>query len=106
MFDILLTRDLKRAHLVDFNPFVAKTDALLFSYEDLHSSFATSQKNTFSPELRIIDSPSHPYANINAPKNQHNMVPLDALALSSGRTAEDLASALAEAVQESNTNRV
>src|SRR4051812_20259680 len=34
-FDLLLTKDLSKAHIVDFNPFLPKTDPLLFTYEDL-----------------------------------------------------------------------
>lgn len=37
----------------------------------------------------MIDSKSHPAATRNAPINQHNMVPFEALSLSSGRGVED-----------------
>lgn len=102
VFDILLTRNLEKAHIVDFNPFAPKTDSLLFTYEELSALFIASGEPGFSAELRIIDTPSHPYANLNAPQNRHNMVPLDALALSSGRDASDYATAFADAIQRAN----
>ncbi|CAG8680629.1 16636_t:CDS:2 [Acaulospora colombiana] len=103
IFDLLLTRDLQRAHVVDFNPFAPKTDSLLFTYEELLSAFITSAQNSIVPEFRVIESPSSPHANTNAPNYQHNMVPLDALALSNGRNTNDFAGVLAEAIQKANT---
>ncbi|KAG9057505.1 hypothetical protein FS842_006286 [Serendipita sp. 407] len=101
--DVLLTRDFKRLHIVDFNPFIAKTDPLLFTYDELRTIFISSREPPFAPVVRIIDNPAHPYANVNAPRYQHNMVPLDALALSHGRNRADFANALAEAVKEANS---
>ncbi|PVG02756.1 D123-domain-containing protein [Serendipita vermifera] len=103
IFDLLLTRDLQRAHVVDFNPFASKTDPLLFTYEELLSAFVNSAQKSFVPEFRVIDSPSDPHANTNAPNYQHNMVPLDALALGNGRNTKDFADILAEAIQRANT---
>lgn len=39
-----------------------------------------------------MDSPSHPAASRNAPAHQHNMVPIEALAMSSGRDVQEFAS--------------
>ncbi|KAF7314227.1 hypothetical protein MKEN_00895100 [Mycena kentingensis (nom. inval.)] len=78
IFDLLLTRDLTRAHIIDFNPFAPRTDALLFTYDNL------AGLDGDTPELRVIDSAAHPAASSTAPANQHNMVPFEALALSSG----------------------
>jgi hypothetical protein len=100
----LLTRDLQRAHVVDFNPFAPKTDSLLFNYEDLLSAFIESTRPSFIPEFRVIDRASSPYANTNAPNYQHNMVPLDALALANGRNTKEFADILAEAIQEANAS--
>lgn len=86
VFDVLLTRDLSRFHILDFNPYAPRTDTLLFTYEDLHLLFLSTDA---TPELRVIDSKSHPAATRNAPANQHNMVPFEALSLSSGRGVED-----------------
>lgn len=80
VFDILLTRDLSRAHILDFNPYAPRTDSLLFTYEDLQQVMSSSSLET--PQLRVIDSRSHPAATRNAPAYQHNMLPLEALQMS------------------------
>ncbi|THH20543.1 hypothetical protein EW146_g822 [Bondarzewia mesenterica] len=87
VFDILLTRDLERFHILDFNPYAPRTDALLFTYEELRDLAASVP--TPLPRLRIIDSRAHPAAVHNAPAHQHNMVPFEALSLSSGRDIGD-----------------
>jgi hypothetical protein len=95
-----------RAHIVDFNPYSPRTDTLLFTYEALLDLLKNTSgpkastpadeeqdgtSNNKLPELRVIDSRSHPAANTNAPANQHNMVPFEALNLSSGRDIEEFA---------------
>ena len=92
---MLLTRDLTRFHIIDFNPYAPRTDALLFTYDELAALFAAATTSMTSspapaPTLRVIDSRAHPVATRNAPQHQHNMVPLEALALSEGRTLEEL----------------
>ncbi|KAG8931897.1 hypothetical protein FRC02_001982 [Tulasnella sp. 418] len=98
IFDVLLTRSLESAHLIDINPFAPRTDALLFTYPellDIHKSHVrneTSQSLTNSslqPILRVIPSATHPSASRNAPANQHNMIPMEALELSQGRSIQD-----------------
>ncbi|KAF5369258.1 hypothetical protein D9758_002637 [Tetrapyrgos nigripes] len=102
VFDILLTRDLSRAHVVDFNPYSPRTDTLLFTYEELLDLIKDrTETSTQSPELRVIDSRSHPAANSNAPANQHNMVPFEALSLSSGRDIEEFADLWEKEINES-----
>ena len=78
--DLLLSKDLARAHIVDFNAYIARTDPLLFTYEELASLFS-ERGSRVVPVLRVIDSPAHAMANRNAPDHQHNMVPLEAFAL-------------------------
>ena len=102
VFDFLLTRDLTRGHIIDFNPYAPRTDPLLFTYEDLHDLLlARGDDYTPNAELRVVDSPSHPAATRNAPVHQHNMVPLEALTISSGRSVEDFAGALQEEIRKS-----
>jgi len=85
-FDILLTRDLSHAHIIDFNPYAPRTDPLLFTYEDLLTLLTLDR--SYAPQLKVIDSRTHPAATRNAPVNQHNMIPFEALTLSSGRDIE------------------
>ncbi|KAF9472513.1 cytoplasmic protein [Pholiota conissans] len=98
VFDFLLTRDLTRGHIIDFNPYHPKTDPLLFTYDELH---ALHQSRPNIPELRVIDSASHPAATKNAPAHQHNMIPFEALKMSSGQDIEEFADMWKESVRES-----
>ncbi|KAF8558299.1 D123-domain-containing protein [Imleria badia] len=97
IFDLLLTRDLSRAHLLDFNPYAPRTDPLLFSYQELHAIYirATREHHQSSDgsstvldllEFRVVDSPMHPAAARSTPAHQHNMVPIEALSLSEGKS--------------------
>ncbi|OBZ71291.1 hypothetical protein A0H81_08731 [Grifola frondosa] len=87
-FDFLLTRDLSRGHILDFNPYAPRTDPLLFTYEELLALLA-ARTGGEPPELRVVDSPNHPAATRNAPMHQHNMLPIEALAMSSGRDVQE-----------------
>ena len=102
VFDFLLTRDLSRGHIVDFNPYAPRTDPLLFTFEDLYDLLLV-RGGDYSPQpkLRVVDSPSHPAAMRNVPAHQHNMVPLEALTISSGRSMQDFAGALQEEIRKS-----
>ncbi|KAG2065571.1 D123-domain-containing protein [Suillus decipiens] len=101
IFDVLMTRDLSRGHILDFNPYAPRTDPLLFTYEELLSVFT---QGLSTPELRIIDSALHPVASRNAPAHQHNMLPIEALALSSGRDINDFAYLCTNEIQQSIDN--
>ncbi|KAF9506262.1 hypothetical protein BS47DRAFT_1374151 [Hydnum rufescens UP504] len=88
-FDILLTRDLQRANLIDFNPYAPRTDPLLFTSTPPIPRCAP-------PEFRVITSRTHPRATRNAPQHSHNMVPREALELSAGQNILDFQGAWAE----------
>lgn len=95
-FDVLLTRDLKKCHIVDFNPYAPNTDPLLFTYDEflalLKDTLGGESPRTL-PIFKVIDSPTHPAAMGNAPIYQHNMVPFEALSLSNGKDIEEFAEA-------------
>jgi len=91
VFDIVLTRDLLRCHLIDFNPYHPKTDPLLFSYEEL-SNISFVQGTL--PYLQVINSAGDPRVNRGAPTHYHNMVPYDILQLEGERDADDWIRAL------------
>ncbi|KAI0770519.1 D123-domain-containing protein [Fomes fomentarius] len=97
-FDFLLTRDLTRGHIIDFNPYHPRTDPLLFTYDELHALLLARPSQ---PELRVVDSPSHPAATRNAPAHQHNMVPIEALAMSSGRDVMEFTNVWQDEVRQS-----
>jgi len=96
-FDLLLTRDLSRGHIFDFNPYAPRTDPLLFSYDELH----TLVQESAPPELRVIDLRAHPAATSSAPAHQHNMIPFEALSMSSGRDIEEFSEAWKEGIVQS-----
>lgn len=102
IFDFLLTRDLSRGHIIDFNPYMPKTDPLLFTYDELADLFVSSNEKGL-PMLRVIDSASHPAATANTPANQHNMLPIEAINLSSGRDIEEFADLWKQTVKESTS---
>ncbi|VDC02368.1 unnamed protein product [Peniophora sp. CBMAI 1063] len=93
VMDILLTRDLARFHILDFAPYAPRTDALLFTYDDLHALHLRAEA---LPELRVVDKDAKPAA---TPANVHNMVPLEALSLSAGRGIDDFQKVWAEQVR-------
>ncbi|KIY44826.1 D123-domain-containing protein [Fistulina hepatica ATCC 64428] len=91
VFDLLLTRDLARAHIIDFNPYAPRTDALLFTYEELgkifHSKKLSGEHSQVEPVFKFVNTPSTSAA----PEHQHNMMPFEALSLSNGNDIEEFA---------------
>lgn len=103
-FDVLLTRDLKKCHIVDFNPYAPNTDPLLFTYDELFMLFEDllgGESPRTLPVFKVIDSPAHPAAAGDAPIHQHNMVPFEALSLSNGKDIEEFAEAWKDGIQTS-----
>lgn len=98
IFDFLLTRDLSKGHILDFNPYALRTDPLLFTYEELGDLV---HPDTPLPVLRVIDSPFHPAAAANAPAHQHNMIPFEAVSMSNGLAIEQFADVWKASLQES-----
>ncbi|KAI0689078.1 D123-domain-containing protein [Cytidiella melzeri] len=79
---------------------------LLFEYEELldlltEASSVSSSANHYHPVLKVVDSRSHPAAARNAHIYQHNMVPMEALALSGGRNVEEFAEVWQEQLRRS-----
>lgn len=103
MVDLLLTRDHSRAHIIDFNPYAPRTDPLLFDYDELYELLQSHEDGAAAtkPEFRVIDSRAHADANLNAPAYQHNMVPIEALQLSSGRSTQEFAEMWEGTIRES-----
>ncbi|KAF8650155.1 hypothetical protein AX16_005390 [Volvariella volvacea WC 439] len=101
IFDFLLTRDLTKGHIIDFNPYAQRTDSLLFTFDELQD---ISSEAKADPVLRVIDSRAHLAAISNAPANQHNMVPFEALSMSSGRDIEEFALLWNDSIRQSATD--
>jgi hypothetical protein len=116
IFDLYLSSDFSHCTLVDINPYRSSTDPLLYSYPELLEILADSRstsaiaKTTSEtcaendqiparlPILRVIDSRSHPAANRAAPAHGTNMMPIEMVEMSQGRSMGDFASAWQEAV--------
>ena len=84
----MLTRSLESGHVIDFQPYTQKTDALLFTYEELHTLAGSSSGDSATlPDMRVVDDNTHPSHSV--PSNIHNMVPLEFLSLSAGQTLDE-----------------
>ncbi|GJJ10495.1 hypothetical protein Clacol_004721 [Clathrus columnatus] len=103
VFDVYLSRTLSSVYLMDFNPYHPKTDALLFTYEELLQKFngflQSQDQNLIRPVFHVIDSPSHPHAVRTAPAHQHNAVPFDILHLSAGNDMTTFTNTWEEAIK-------
>lgn len=120
VLDLLLTRDLSRAHVVDFNPYAPRTDPLLFDWSELaelHTQALGSDVElgvqslslddrppttervslgTTLPVLRIVTSPNQ----ANRPMYSHNRIPADALSDNAMQFAAEMAVEMAQRARE------
>ncbi|KAI7863908.1 D123-domain-containing protein [Spinellus fusiger] len=83
VFDVYIRRSPLKVYLVDFNPFSPTTDSLLYDWEYLEDFDLSTQE----PEIRIV--PSQAQANVHqgsAPQFATNRIPMEAVALSNGRS--------------------
>ncbi|KAG9128490.1 hypothetical protein FRC07_009714 [Ceratobasidium sp. 392] len=119
VLDLLLTRDLSRAHVVDFNPYAPRTDPLLFEWSELaelHEQAEASDAhaglqslsleeqtanrqlsiNLELPPLRIVTSPNQ----ATRPAYGHNMVPAEALSDNAMQFAAQMAVEMAQRARE------
>lgn len=75
---------------------------MLFLYDELWEIYvAQNEGKQTVPVLKVVDSRAHPAANANAPANQHNMVPFEALSIASGRDIDDFSKVWQEEVKNS-----
>ncbi|CCO28814.1 Cell division cycle protein 123 [Rhizoctonia solani AG-1 IB] len=120
VMDLLLTRDLLRAHVVDFNPYAPRTDPLLFEWSELADLHTRAEQiaieleidslnleesvpidsRTVSgielPLLRVVNSPNQSAR----PMYSHNMIPADALSDNAMRFAAEIAVEMAQRERE------
>ncbi|GAA5945062.1 cell proliferation protein CDC123 [Sporobolomyces koalae] len=90
--DVYLTRDHSRTFIVDFNPYSASTDALLFTYPELSTLAATTNER---PVLRIVASEAAGAL----PRYSHNRYPKDVVELSEGQSVADFAKVWGEKIK-------
>ncbi|WWC88313.1 uncharacterized protein L201_003221 [Kwoniella dendrophila CBS 6074] len=114
IFDLYLSPNLSSAKIIDFQPYRLSVDSLLFTYEELLSILETSLEPISSPGqdtkqdrlpiFKIIDCKSHPSVSRNAPTYQSNMMPLEMIELSQGRSMEEFKDAWDQAVAQGMTS--
>lgn len=121
MFDLYLGENAEPT-LIDFQPYRASTDPLLFSYSELQQLLqqARAQRTNSAgdpvepssggaparlPVLRVVDSAAHPAASRAAPTFSTNMMPLEMLQMSEGRTLAEFAQAWEEAMNQQGGDR-
>ncbi|CAE6481403.1 unnamed protein product [Rhizoctonia solani] len=128
VMDLLLTRDLSRAHIVDFNPYAPRTDPLLFEWSELAELHARAEElgiesgidslhleertqtdptdnqaiSGTTPLLRIVTSPNQSAR----PMYSHNMIPADALSDNAMRFAAEIAVEMAQREREAQETEV
>ncbi|WVQ65438.1 uncharacterized protein L199_003614 [Kwoniella botswanensis] len=112
IFDLYLSPNFVSAQIIDFQPYRSSVDPLLFTYEELLSILNSSTQplqesenaiRSRLPIFRIIDSKAHPSVSRNAPTYQSNMMPLEMIELSQGRSMQEFKDAWDEAVAQGMT---
>ena len=108
IFDVHLTSSFSSATLIDIQPYRPSTDPLLFTYPELLSIITTSTTSTDPdrprlPILRVVDSAAHPQASRATPAYGTNMMPVEMVEMSQGRTVEGFREVWEESVRRGMT---
>ena len=90
VMDVLLTRSLESAHIIDFNPFGGRTDGLLYAFDDFQDG---------TMQIRMIDSAGHSACCRNEPSFSGNMLPIEVFALSQGRGLDEFKEGWIESIK-------
>ena len=103
VIDVYLTRNLDSSFVIDLNPFLPRTDPLLWAFEELEEcAQAMREDPTRTVPLRILTSPAQ--ASQSQPTYSSNMIPADVVEIGSGQNiaefAKDWQQQLASAVQD------
>lgn len=88
-FDVYISKDNTRVFLIDFNPYGPQTDALLFSWDDLHTIADAFDPSSSLTTVRVISSTIQ--ASQSMPSYSHNRFPADVVNLSSGASIAEFA---------------
>ncbi|KAK4689683.1 hypothetical protein P7C73_g418, partial [Tremellales sp. Uapishka_1] len=96
VFDLYLSTSFESATIIDFQPYRPSTDALLFEYSELLSIL--QEANQRLPVFKVVDSKSHPAVNLSVPNYQSNMMPVEMIEMSQGRSMGEFREAWEEAV--------
>ncbi|PWN50747.1 D123-domain-containing protein [Violaceomyces palustris] len=95
IFDAYLTRDRSKVFLVDINPFLPRTDTILWGWQELED-LAVREDSASLPPLRLIESNAQ--ATQSFPTYSSNMVPKDVIDVSNGQGIAEFAKNWAQEV--------
>ncbi|KAI8620420.1 D123-domain-containing protein [Chytriomyces sp. MP71] len=98
VFDAYMNRNTRKLYLIDFNPFSATTDSLLFDWDEI-LSFDTT-KNEVGLGLRVVASAGEA-GQLQQPMYATNRMPKDAIDISDGQTLAEFAQQWAEQMAQS-----
>ena len=88
--DVYLTRDLEGSFVIDLNPFLPRTDPLLWAFEELEECAEALRQDPARPvPLRVLTSPAQ--ASQLQPTYSANMVPADVVEIGSGQNVAEFA---------------
>ena len=88
MFDVYHDDTLRRATLIDINPWLPRTDTLMWTYEELDNAAVNWSADAPTP-LRVIMSRAQ--ATQSQPTYSGNMVPADVMEVGAGRNVAEFA---------------
>ncbi|KAJ3067721.1 hypothetical protein HDU98_009068 [Podochytrium sp. JEL0797] len=110
VFDVYVNKTNQKCWLIDFNPFSANTDGLLFGWDEILEFEANTvseveglvagDKQCAGMGLRVVSTPSESGLTYQ-PMYASNRMPKDAIDLSDGQTLADFAKQLSEEVARS-----
>lgn len=89
MFDVHLDAKLRRTTLIDINPWLPRTDTLLWTYQELDEAAIAAASTEELPPLRLIVSEAQ--ASQSQPTYCGNMVPADVMEVGAGRNVAEFA---------------
>lgn len=110
VWDAYLTRDQSRVLIVDINPYLSRTDSLLWSWSEIDEEVERTTENGSDlnplPMLRLVTSRAQTTQSF--PTYAHNMVPSDVMDIAQGcdiaQFAQDFNSSLAEAALDNSSS--
>lgn len=104
VWDAYLTRDLSRVLIIDINPYLPRTDALLWDWEEVEEEAkdvilaGESLSEQHRPALRLVTSRAQTTQSF--PTYAHNMMPSDVVGLAQGTDIAEFARQFNEQIAE------
>lgn len=88
--DVYFTRHLENYFVIDVNPYLPRTDPLLWTFDELDEAAEAGRRDRMLPvPLRVITSPAQ--ASQSQPTYSSNMIPADVVEIGSGHNIAEFA---------------